>query len=57
VHPLECLFERDALPRFGLPSALTALYGGDFGLARPAIYANFVASSLASIWLAARWSS
>ncbi|HEY5282334.1 MAG TPA: dihydrofolate reductase family protein [Polyangia bacterium] len=44
MHPVECLFERDALPRFGLPSALAALYGGDFGLARPAIYANFVAS-------------
>ena len=44
MTPLERLFEREGLPRFGLPAALAALYGGDFGLARPRLFANFVAS-------------
>lgn len=44
MNPLERLFERDGLPRFELPRELAALYGGDFGLARPRVYANFVAS-------------
>ena len=44
MTPLERLFERDGLPRFGLPAALAALYGGDFGLARPRVYANFVSA-------------
>jgi len=44
MTPLERLFERPGLPRFGLPPALAELYGGDFGLARPCVYANFVAS-------------
>ena len=42
--PLELLFERDDLARFGVPDRLAALYGGDFGLARPLLYANFVES-------------
>ena len=44
MKPLERLFERDGLPKFGLPAALTATYGGDFGLTRPELYANFVSS-------------
>ena len=44
MTPLELLFERPGLPHFGVPPALAALYGGDFGVARPRLYANFVAS-------------
>jgi riboflavin biosynthesis pyrimidine reductase len=44
VNPLERLFEREGLPAFGLPPALAVDYGGDFGLARPELYANFVSS-------------
>ena len=44
MKPIERLFERDGLPRFGLPAALAEIYGGDFGLARPVLYANFVSS-------------
>jgi len=41
--PLECLFERDGLPRTELPARLRELYGGDLGLA-PGLYANFVST-------------
>ena len=41
---LERLFEREGLPAFGLPEPLAAIYGGDFGVARPVLYANFVSS-------------
>ena len=44
MKPIELLFERDGLPRFDLPAALATSYGGDFGLARPALYANFVSA-------------
>jgi riboflavin biosynthesis pyrimidine reductase len=44
MKPIELLFEREGLPRFGLPAALATSYGGDFGLARPRLYANFVAA-------------
>jgi riboflavin biosynthesis pyrimidine reductase len=44
MKPIERLFERDGLPRFALPAGLATSYGGDFGLARPLLYANFVAS-------------
>jgi riboflavin biosynthesis pyrimidine reductase len=44
MRPIERLFERDGLPSFALPTALVASYGGDFGLRRPGLYANFVAS-------------
>ena len=44
MKPIERLFERDGLPRVGLPAALAKSYGGNFGVARPALYANFVAS-------------
>jgi len=44
MKPLERLFERNGLPIFGLPPALAATYGGDFGLERPKLYANFVSS-------------
>jgi riboflavin biosynthesis pyrimidine reductase len=44
VQPIECLFERDGLPRQPLPAGLAELFGGDFGLRRPLLYANFVAS-------------
>lgn len=43
-QPMECLFEREGLPRFRLPPTLAALYGGDFGLVRPGLCANFVGS-------------
>lgn len=45
MRPLERLFERDGLPLFGLPAALAETYGGDFGLNRPELYANFVSSA------------
>jgi riboflavin biosynthesis pyrimidine reductase len=45
VKPLERLFERDGLPQYGLPAALLATYGGDFGLTRPELYANFVSAA------------
>ena len=44
MRPIERLFEREGLPAFGLPPALAARYGGDFGLTRPGVYANFVSS-------------
>jgi riboflavin biosynthesis pyrimidine reductase len=44
MNPINCLFERDGLPQLGLGPELSALYGGDFSLPRPALYANFVAS-------------
>ena len=44
MKPIGRLFEREGLPRFGLPAALAESYGGDFGLARPVLYANFVSS-------------
>lgn len=44
MKPLERLFECEGLPRFGLPAALAVTYGGDFGLTRPELCANFVAS-------------
>jgi riboflavin biosynthesis pyrimidine reductase len=44
MRPIERLFEREGLPYFGLPLALATSYGGDFGLARPGLYANFVSS-------------
>ena len=45
MTPIERLFERDGLPRFGMSAALAKSYGGDFGLARPLLYANFVSSA------------
>ena len=45
MEPIELLFERDGLPRFELPASLAKSYGGDFGVARPALVANFVASA------------
>jgi riboflavin biosynthesis pyrimidine reductase len=33
------------MPRLGLPAALSAIYGGDFSLRRPTLYANFVGSA------------
>jgi riboflavin biosynthesis pyrimidine reductase len=45
MKPIERLFERDGLPRVRLPAGLAKSYGGDFGVARPALYANFVASA------------
>lgn len=44
MTPLERLFERAGLPATRLPPALAAIYGGDFGVARPSLYANFVSS-------------
>lgn len=45
MKPIERLFEREGLPSFGLSPALADAYGGDFGLTRPGLYANFVAST------------
>jgi riboflavin biosynthesis pyrimidine reductase len=45
MTPIEQLFERDGVPRFGLSVGLAKSYGGDFGLARPLLYANFVSSA------------
>jgi riboflavin biosynthesis pyrimidine reductase len=44
MKPLEVLFERHGLPTQELPSELAALYGGQFGLRHPTLYANFVSS-------------
>ncbi len=41
---LERLFELPGLPEFDLPAPLVENYGGPFGLRRPRLYANFVAS-------------
>lgn len=45
MKPIEKLFERDGLPGVRLPPDLAKTYGGDFGFARPLLYANFVASA------------
>jgi riboflavin biosynthesis pyrimidine reductase len=45
MKPIEWLFDAPDLPRLGLPPALAALYGGDFGLSRRTLYANFVSST------------
>lgn len=42
--PLNLLYEAPGLPRWGLPRALAAAYGGDLGFPEPCLYANFVAS-------------
>jgi riboflavin biosynthesis pyrimidine reductase len=44
AQPLVPLYEKPELPRWRLPPALTALYGGDLGFAEPVVYGNFVAS-------------
>lgn len=44
MEPIASLFERQDLPRSGMPALLADLYGGDFGVRRPAVYANFVSS-------------
>ena len=32
MNPIQCLFQREGLPRIDLPKKLAALYGGDFGM-------------------------
>lgn len=44
MKSLERVFEREGLPSCGLPAALAEAYGGDFGIGRPRVYANFVSS-------------
>ena len=44
MKPLEVLFERGDLPHFGLSTALSSTYGGDFGIEGSHTFANFVAS-------------
>ena len=39
---LEVLWEQDGLPAVELPESLRGFYGGDLGLARECVYANFV---------------
>jgi riboflavin biosynthesis pyrimidine reductase len=41
---LERLFERAGLPELDLPEELANAYGGPFGIGRPTLIANFVAS-------------
>jgi riboflavin biosynthesis pyrimidine reductase len=41
---LELLFEEPGLPALQLPPPLAELYGGEFGFAKPLLYANFVTS-------------
>ena len=53
MKPIERLFERGGLPSCGLPPTLAATYGGDFGLARPGLFANFVSSADGVVALAA----
>ena len=43
-QPLEVLFEQANLPHFELPEALRVNYGGQLGLAKRCVLANFVAS-------------
>jgi riboflavin biosynthesis pyrimidine reductase len=42
---LETLFERASLPDLELPPELSQAYGGRFGIRRPSLVANFVASA------------
>jgi len=42
--PLELLYDDARLSHFELPEQLTRAYGGPFGLAKPCVFANFVAS-------------
>ena len=45
MTPIEVLFERPGRsPSFAIPGALAEAYGGDFGLPRPLLFANFVSS-------------
>jgi riboflavin biosynthesis pyrimidine reductase len=44
MKALERLYERSGIPLFGLSPPLAAMYGGDFGLPSPGVYANFVSA-------------
>ncbi|HEY6538090.1 MAG TPA: dihydrofolate reductase family protein [Candidatus Dormibacteraeota bacterium] len=44
LTPLELLWEAADLPSYRLAPELAGWYGGDFGLPRPVVYANFVTS-------------
>ena len=44
MTPLQLLFERAELPRFGLATPLASAYGGDFGIDGLHTCANFVSS-------------
>ena len=44
LEPLESWFQASGLPEYPLPTLLSELYGGPFGLATPLLYANFVES-------------
>ena len=44
LEPLSTVYEREDLPRFGLPGELRRLYGGDFGLPKRCLFANFVST-------------
>ena len=43
-EPIALVYEREGLPRFELPLELHRLYGGDFGLPKRSVYANFVST-------------
>jgi riboflavin biosynthesis pyrimidine reductase len=44
IEPFRVLAEDEDLPRWDVPEALTALYGGTIGLEEPSVVANFVES-------------
>lgn len=44
VEPITLVYERDDLPRFELPGGIRRLHGGDFGLPRRCLVANFVST-------------
>jgi riboflavin biosynthesis pyrimidine reductase len=44
IEPFRVLVEDEGLPRWDIPAALTALYGGTIGLDEPCVVANFVES-------------
>jgi len=41
---IQRLYERSGLPSFGLSTALSSMYAGDFGVPTPGVYANFVST-------------
>jgi riboflavin biosynthesis pyrimidine reductase len=44
LEPFDVLYEAEGLPATALPAGLSHVYGGDFGLDEPRVYANFVST-------------
>ena len=57
MKPIELLFERPEIPRFGLAAPLSLAYGGDLGIDGSRTYANLVASLDGVVALADRGES